>query len=287
MLNQAIGLLDVGFIRSVAAETLGIPRPQVRLDARALHALTEQIANEYGAPLLRTYWYDGQYAPEDRRYTAQRKYLDAVARVPGISMRLGQLVERTPAWHAELRTALERAGVSLGHVAQHLNMAPELVQKGVDTLMVLDLVLLAQRRAYSTAILFAGDRDLTAAVRLAQDEGRRVVLVCPAQRCVTAELRNLADAVVEVEESQIAATTLNTRPTHLTGRHTADQGRGDASAVAEEATASPPAPTPPPGSVELQGRARDEASSAEVAGPVVSVHPGQGVLFSVDVAAAK
>ena len=42
-------------------------------------------------------------------------------------------------------------------------------QKGVDTLLVLDMVRLAQHGTYDYAILVAGDRDLEQAIRTAQD----------------------------------------------------------------------------------------------------------------------
>ncbi len=76
-------------------------------------------------------------------------------------------------------------------------------QKGVDTLIVLDLVRLAQRRAYDTAFLIAGDRDLAEAVRVAQEEGRRVVLLHPSGGGVATELRHLADEVRSLDETDL------------------------------------------------------------------------------------
>ena len=46
-------------------------------------------------------------------------------------------------------------------------------QKGVDSLMVLDLVRLAQLRAFDTALVVAGDRDLAEALRVVADDHAR------------------------------------------------------------------------------------------------------------------
>jgi uncharacterized LabA/DUF88 family protein len=47
----------------------------------------------------------------------------------------------------------------------------------VDTLLVLDLVRLAQLRAFDIALIIAGDRDLAEALRVvADDHARRVIL---------------------------------------------------------------------------------------------------------------
>jgi len=89
-------------------------------------------------------------------------------------------------------------GVDPDAFAQHFQFRPQLSQKGVDTLIVLDLVRLGQQGTYDTAILVAGDRDLAEAVRTAQDAGRRVVLAHPAGAGVAQELRQLTDHVLEI-----------------------------------------------------------------------------------------
>lgn len=88
---------------------------------------------------LRTYWYDGA---RDAQPTAQHL---VVANLPGVKLRLGRL---TP--HG---------------------------QKGVDSRIVRDLIILATQRAISTAYLVGGDEDLREGVSEAQERGVRVVLV--------------------------------------------------------------------------------------------------------------
>lgn len=55
--------------------------------------------------------------------------------------------------------------------------AGQFQQKGVDSLIVRDLVILAERSAISTAFLLGGDEDLREGVREAQDRGVEVVLL--------------------------------------------------------------------------------------------------------------
>ncbi len=90
-------------------------------------------------PYLRTYWYDGGVdgQPSD-------DHLE-VAGLPGVKLRLGRLVGGR--------------------------------QKGVDSLIVRDLMRLSQNRAISTAYLLGGDEDLREGMVEAQEMGVRVVLV--------------------------------------------------------------------------------------------------------------
>ena len=90
-------------------------------------------------PYLRTYWYDGGVDGQP-----SEDHL-AVARLPGVKLRLGRLVKGR--------------------------------QKGVDSLIVRDLIRLSQNHAISTAYLLGGDEDLRQGMVEAQDMGVRVVLV--------------------------------------------------------------------------------------------------------------
>ena len=93
---------------------------------------------------LRTYWYDGA------REGLPTPVHTALASRPGVKVRLGRTVD---------------AG------------ANRIVQKGVDSLIVRDLIRLSQNRAMSTAFLLGGDEDLRQGMLEAQDMGVRVVLV--------------------------------------------------------------------------------------------------------------
>jgi len=159
--------------------------------------LTEQAKRE-ASSLLRAYWYDGAFEPSHPQYAGQRTAFDAIASCPGIQLRLGHIREDVPSWHQAVKSAIAACGVPVPQFEQHFQFRPQREQKGVDTLIVLDLVRLAQRRAYDTALLLAGDRDLAEAVRVAQDEGRRIVVAHPAGSGVATELRQLADEVLTI-----------------------------------------------------------------------------------------
>jgi uncharacterized LabA/DUF88 family protein len=96
-------------------------------------------AADSNAMHLRTYWYDGA---RDAVPTAQHL---VVANLRGVKLRLGRLT---------------RDG-----------------QKGVDSRIVRDLIVLSTQRAISTAYLIGGDEDLREGVSEAQERGVRVVLV--------------------------------------------------------------------------------------------------------------
>ncbi len=76
---------------------------------------------------------------------------------------------------------------------------PERHQKGVDTLIALDMVRLAGRSVCSTAVLIAGDRDLAEVVRAVQDFGVRVLVAIPNRASLSRELAQLADDIEEID----------------------------------------------------------------------------------------
>jgi uncharacterized LabA/DUF88 family protein len=178
-------------------------QPDARGCVEWLSALARRLALTAPSPLLRVYWYDGAFDAADPRYGGQRVFFDAIASTPGIQLRLGHLRERTPRWQHAVRNAVLACGVDLAKFEMHFQFRAELEQKGVDTLIALDLVRLAQRGAYETALLVAGDRDLAEAVRVAQDEGRRVIVAPPTSGGVATELRQVADVLHPLEEADL------------------------------------------------------------------------------------
>ena len=104
-----------------------------------------------------------------------------------------------------LRTTARALGVDaeklVDEFSREWTFHPDRQQKGVDTLIALDLVRLAGRAAFDTAILIGGDRDLAEAVRAAQDFGRRVIVATPSRRSVARELAQLADEIIDLDEA--------------------------------------------------------------------------------------
>jgi uncharacterized LabA/DUF88 family protein len=199
--------IDVGFLTAEGARTLNVPRRSVQPDARGCveWVRSHVESTSPSSRFLRLYWYDGAFDPRDQRYASQRRYFDAIASTPGIQLRLGHLQEIRPRWQHALEKALEACGVDKDEFGKHFVMRSEIRQKGVDTRLTLDLVRLAQRRVYDEALLVAGDRDLAEPVRIAQDEGALITLLTPARAGIATELRQLVDAHVELQATDLRA----------------------------------------------------------------------------------
>jgi len=134
---------------------------------------------------------------------SQRKMFEAIERVPGIKLRLGYVVERTPSWHHAVQRAIKACGWDVAEFQKHFRFEPVLQQKGVDSLITLDLVYMAEHTGYEWAVLIAGDRDLEEAVWTAQEEGRKVLLAVPKGAGVAPQLRRTADEVIELDTATL------------------------------------------------------------------------------------
>lgn len=209
-----IGFVDAGYFKAAAARTLGTSPNRLWPVSAAVVAWLRQLAATFpDEPFLRAYWYDGQHDPSHVGYAAQRQFFDAIASTPGIQLRAGHLVQRTPKRQRPIRRAIRESArrfdiepdLFLADFEQRFQFLPERQQKGVDTLITLDLVRLAQQAAYGTGVLIAGDRDLAEAVRTAQALGRRIVVAHPAGDTIATELRQLADRVIRISEDEAAA----------------------------------------------------------------------------------
>lgn len=130
-------------------------------------ALVEQASKQCeNHSLLRIYWYDAIQGP---RMSLEQTTL---AHQVGLKLRLGSV-----------------------------NNAGE--QKGVDSLLVTDLIELARNRAIADAVMVSGDEDLRVAVQVAQTFGVRVhvLAVGDASRNVSAALQMEADSVATLDKT--------------------------------------------------------------------------------------
>ena len=86
-----------------------------------------------------------------------------------------------------------------------LNNAGE--QKGVDSLIVTDLIELARNGAIADAVILSGDEDLRVAVQVAQTFGVRVhvLAVGESSRNVSAALQMEADSVASLDKAWLEA----------------------------------------------------------------------------------
>lgn len=134
--------VDAGYLYAASGKLcFGVrDRNRLVLNAETLSAsLVELAKSDCGLEHLRTYWYDGA-----RSAQATPEQRD-IASLPGLKLRLGQLT-------------------TYG-------------QKGVDSRIVRDLIILSVERGIATAYLLGGDEDLREGVAEAQERGVRVVLV--------------------------------------------------------------------------------------------------------------
>ena len=136
--------VDAGYVYAQGSTTLSglkTPKPRDQLElneaaiAKRLKALAATTSN--GKELLRIYWYDG--APQSGPSAAQER----LAQLGDVKLRLG----------------------FLNSVGQ---------QKGVDSLIVTDLMELARNKAISDAVVVTGDEDIRVGVAIAQSHGVRV-----------------------------------------------------------------------------------------------------------------
>jgi hypothetical protein len=120
--------VDGGYLAAAAASALfGTPkRHLIRLDLGRMREDLMELGAELARPasVLRLYWYDACVGGVPSGWHHR------LADMPDVKLRLGEL-RGTPAR-----------------------------QKGVDTLLVHDLLVLAQERSITDAILFTGDEDM-------------------------------------------------------------------------------------------------------------------------------
>lgn len=142
--NIAI-FIDAGYLfkqGSCAVFNTELGRHELTLDAQKfVELLGTWICERYPHDdLFRTYWYDGA-----RKGVPSQDQLN-VAALPFVKLRVGRI-----------------------------NAAGQ--QKGVDTLVVRDLMVLSQERSIHRAVVVSGDEDLREGIEYAQDRGVRVAVV--------------------------------------------------------------------------------------------------------------
>ena len=215
MSDTFAGFVDAGYLIAEGAKSIGRKRTSVRPDAGFVASWFRELANSdlHGERFLRAYWYDAAFAPAHPLFERQRPYFDAIAYTPGIQLRLGLLIERRSKLEKPIRTALQTTAKGLGITADDLfaefdknwSFYPDRHQKGVDTLMTLDMVRLASRSAFETAVVISGDRDLAEVVRTVQDYGVRVLVATPNRSTVATEVVQLADGLIDIGKTHIRA----------------------------------------------------------------------------------
>ena len=171
---HAAVFVDAGYLYAAGSKLLSgsnLPRSSVQLDAdAALAALRGTIDTASPSRLLRIYWYDG--VPRTGPTAKQEHLADS----DDVKLRLGVIAYTGK-------------------------------QKGVDSLIVTDLIELARNHAISDAVLLSGDEDVRIGVQIAQTYGVRVHLlgIQPASDNQSRLLRQESDTTAEWQRSDLEA----------------------------------------------------------------------------------
>lgn len=170
-MDRAAIFIDAGYLFAAGSKLLTgekLPRREIVLNYDAMRSLLDKVLAELaGLPLLRIYWYDGtSTGPTPQQLT--------LAYRPDVKLRLGFINQQGQ-------------------------------QKGVDSLIVTDLINLARNRAMADALLMTGDEDIRVGVQQAQEFGVRVHLIgiAPSRENQSGFLLQEVDSVRELNQSEV------------------------------------------------------------------------------------
>ena len=170
-MDRVAVFVDAGYLFAQGSiELCGqkLKRGELSLDySAAIDALKNFAEAKSSLQLLRINWYDGTSQGPSAQHIA-------LAYLAGVKIRLGFVN-------------------SYGQ------------QKGVDSLIVTDMLTLARNRAMAECVLLSGDEDLRVGVQLAQEHGVRVHLlgIKPARGSQSTSLLQEADATYEWTASDL------------------------------------------------------------------------------------
>ena len=184
-MDRVAVFVDAGYLFAQGSKELcgtKLTRANIRLDHEVLIATLKDIAQSLsGLPLLRIYWYDGtSQGPTPQHIT--------LADQADIKVRLGFVNPRGE-------------------------------QKGVDSLVVTDMLTLARNGAMAECVLLSGDEDLRVGVQQAQEYGVRVHLlgIRPARGSQSPFLLQEADSTHEWTSDELGAFLVQARGHRLSG----------------------------------------------------------------------
>jgi hypothetical protein len=172
-MNRVAVFVDAGYVFAQGSVLLAgrkLARGEIILDnEKFLSAISKFAQDISGLPLLRVYWYDGTSTGPTSQHIA-------LAYLAGLKLRLG-----------------------------FVNSVGE--QKGVDSLIVTDMIALARNRAMCEAVLLSGDEDLRVGVQQAQEFGVRVHLlgIKPSRGSQSLFLLQESDVTYEWGEPEVSS----------------------------------------------------------------------------------
>lgn len=140
-------------------------------------------------------------------YADQRKFVDALKTShPKVSVHFGRLEPRPAdsSMARELRHYLSILPVridpkvyrGLSELASRHAAPTVLVEKAVDVMLAVDMVVMAERNEFDSAYLLSADGDFTPAVEAVRSHGKKVYAVSPGQG---AQLAKAANAFIRID----------------------------------------------------------------------------------------
>ena len=122
--------------------------------------------------LIRTYYYNAPLSSESPGAPAQQRFFARLKGIPYFTVRLGRLEPR----------------------------GATMVEKGVDVALTVDMVAMAYKDTYDTAVLVSNDADFSYAVEAVCNTGKHVEVACFRG---SAALREAADKVIELSSDSL------------------------------------------------------------------------------------
>ena len=163
------------------------------------------------AELSDIYWYDGAYPPEHPLAQRQAAAFVAIQEVPEITVRAGKIAEmRHPAKRyvvGKAEEALRELGIPGEDFRplfrQKLQGFKDRKQKGVDVLLVADMLMGAISEDFQIAFLVSGDGDFADVCRRVKAMGCLVVVVSPTGDGFAPELRTAGSEMVVLSPHEV------------------------------------------------------------------------------------
>jgi len=123
--------------------------------------------------LVRTYYHTAAVKDDPERVKSQQRFLDRLERIPYLEIKLGRLEPRGNTY----------------------------IEKGIDVAIAVDMLSMAVKNIYDTAILVSCDGDYVKAVDAVKDTGRHVEVACFARAY---RLRQRADKIIHLDTASLA-----------------------------------------------------------------------------------
>ena len=205
---RSVTLVDAEYLRKEAQKVLR--REHTSLVAREL---TGWLRKE--DPMQPVRWYDAHYKANHPQANNRRMFFKHMALEASVKLRMGTLVERS---NAPVDRALQKVMPSIAKdlgvpvkslvdaFAKHWVSHSISQQKGVDALLIMDMIDLASYGRYDTILLCAGDTDFLPVINRAQQMGVMIHLIVPRPESVSDTFWADVDTIIEIPTNVLEKT---------------------------------------------------------------------------------